>query len=108
VQVEFTIYPGRAPSVMLTLTEGDRPIPDHRAVTRLIVYVGSTKYDSQATPELFDLSHIDHVRFNLAAAFPALPTGKYSCLMIVYDAGEWTLGYPWPEKFLVNIRVEPN
>jgi hypothetical protein len=108
VQVEFTIYPGRAASVKLTLEEGGEPILDHRAITRVVLYVGSTKYDSEVTPELFDFTHIDHFEFKLAEASPAHPAGKYSCLMFVYDAGEFTLGYPWPDGFVINVRVEPD
>lgn len=107
MQLDYTIYPGRANAVKIALTD-DAAAINHLSLTRLAVYVGSTLFDSQTTPALFDLSNADHVVIKLGSASPALATGKYSCKLVVYDSGEFAGGYIWPEAFVVTVLAEPS
>lgn len=104
MRLDFPIYPGRANSVKLILTVSGDSI-NHAAITRLGVYVGHTLIDSSVKPELFALGLTDHVEIKLGSASPALTVGRYTCRLIVYDAGQYAGGYVWPEEFVVNVQA---
>jgi len=105
--LEFDIYPGRENKVDLVLYENGAPIPNHTAITRAVIYMGSTKFDSEDVPSLIDLTNTDRIVFDPASANPALVDGKYNCELIVYDALDYASGYVWPVEFTVRIRPEP-
>jgi hypothetical protein len=107
VQLDFIIYSGRANAVKLQLTDDGAAI-NHLSLTRVAVYVGSTLFDSNTTPALFDLTNADHIVLKLAAASPVLAVGKYSCKLVIYDVSEYALGYVWPEVFVLNVLAEPS
>jgi hypothetical protein len=104
MRLEFKIYADRANAVELTLTDANRSI-NHLALTRAALYVGATLFDSQAVPDMFDLTAADHVSIKLGDADPALAEGLYTCRLIVFDSGDYAKGYVWPEDF--DVRVIP-
>ncbi|MEC4749996.1 hypothetical protein [Methylomicrobium sp. Wu6] len=105
--LEFPIYPGRSNSVKIALTNNNAVI-DHTKITRLAIYVGSTLFDSQATPAMFDKTNAGHVEIKLGAASPAIAAGRYTCRLIVYDDGAYTLGLIVPVAFVVSVLTEPS
>ena len=103
--LEFKIYPSRANSLKIALTE-DNAVIDHSAITRLAINVGSRLFDSITTPAMFDLTQADHVEIKLGTANPALSVGRHTSRLVVYDAGAFTSGYVWPEDFIVIVAQE--
>jgi hypothetical protein len=105
VLLEYPIYPGRANSVKIAIKNNGAVI-DHSAITRLALYVGTTLFDSQVTPALFDLTNAGHVEIHLGNASPALAVGRYPCKLIIYDAGEYAQGFIVPVPFVVQVFDE--
>lgn len=98
----FTVYPGRANSVKLTLTDDEKSI-DHSAVSRLAVSVGGQLFDSQTQPELFNLNNSRYFEIKLAAA--GLSPGRYPATLILYDTGSYLNGFVWPVGFVVVVKA---
>jgi hypothetical protein len=104
--LEFDIYPGRANLVALTLLNNNVPLVDHASITRVVIYVGSTIYDSATLPALFDLTKATHIEFKPGSAAPSLNEGTYECKLVIYDALDYQAGYVWPEHFTINVLSE--
>ena len=102
---EFVIYPGRSNTLKIILTSDNVPIV-HTSITRLAIYVGSLLVDSNTHPEWFDLTNAGFVNIKLGQVSPAIPTAHYSCKLVVYDVNEFSLGYIWPQTFLVHVAAE--
>jgi hypothetical protein len=105
VPLEFKIFPSRANSVMIALKKNGKVI-DHTAITRCGIYVGSTLFDSQTEPMLFDLTNTTHVEIKLGQASPALAVGKYPCKLVIYDVGKYASGFIVPINFVVSVLDE--
>lgn len=104
VPLEFTIYANRANHIKLALTENGKVL-DHRAITRMAVYVNATLFDSQSQPSLFDMNHAGYLVIKLAGQ--AITPGRHPAKLIIYDTAELAAGFVWPETFVVNMATEP-
>ncbi len=100
--LEFTIYPGRANTIELELTDDGKPI-DHTLLSRVDVVLGGQTFDSLASPALFDLTRSTHIELKLAAA--GLTAGRYSATLIVYDTVNYVGGFVWPVNFVVIVKA---
>jgi hypothetical protein len=107
MQPVFTIYPGLTSKTVNIELTADGFVIDHSALTRVKIYVGSTLFDSQSQPSLFDLTKSDRIIAKLASASPALSPGVYTCLLVVYDGANYLNGYPWDQDFLLHVNAVP-
>jgi len=103
---EFIIYPGKTNSVQLQLLVNGAVI-NHAVTTRLRILVGSTWYDSNAVPALFDLTNTNYVEIKLGAASPAISAGTYNCLIVIDNTGIPVQDFVWPIEFTVIVNVLP-
>ena len=105
--LEFNVYHGRANTVDLVLYDNGAPLPNHTAITRAQIYMGSTVYDSDDVPSIIDLTNTDRIVFDPAEADPAIAVAKYRCKLVVYDLLDYAQGYVWPVEFTINVLPEP-
>lgn len=108
VRVDLLFYAGRDNVADVVLTEGDEPV-DSSAVTRVLLSVGNTEFDSQLNPTYFEwpvaLVHkgqaVNGLRFVLGGAGL---TGRYDlCRLTIFDL-DHPSGLVWSEAFSVTVR----
>lgn len=95
--VESEIFNGKDNTVELTLTVDDAVI-NHTLITRAKLIIGATTLDSSIAPAFFDLSMTDRIIFKLGSA--GLTAGRYSVILIIYDANH-SNGLVWGELVFI-------
>lgn len=97
--IEETVYLGRDNSIALKLSSDGVDIA-HNEITRCQLRIGDTLIDSNVAPLWFDFAQADRLILKLGAS--ALPIGRYTASLVIFDAGH-SNGLVWGElAFIVK------
>lgn len=98
MEVFEKLYIGRDNVIARQLLSNESLIADHSSITRVIVKIGDTSYDSSTHPEWFHLGLTDRIEFMLGSA--GIAPGKYWATIIAFTASS-TLGTSY-SAFLIE------